>query len=176
MNTNLPAPIYNAYWLCPNKVLLGSYLADDVEPLKLKVRNLLKMGVTYYANMTNEGEYGRKPYHLLLQEEAEKQNIQVVHQRFAITDFDIPVVDRMKHILDCIDAAIAVKHKVYIHCMAGLGRTGTVAGCYLVRHGMTGEEALAEIKQRKQNSIFARMDSPITVQQKQMVLDWKIGA
>ena len=33
---------------------------------------------------------------------------------------------------------------VYVHCWGGIGRTGTVVGCWLVRHGMTGDEALAE--------------------------------
>ena len=31
---------------------------------------------------------------------------------------------------------------MYLHCWGGVGRTGTVVGCWLVRHGRTGDEAL----------------------------------
>src|SRR3712207_6971239 len=33
----------------------------------------------------------------------------------------------------------------YVHCWGGIGRTGTVVGCYLVEHGMDGEQAIAAI-------------------------------
>ena len=48
-------------------------------------------------------------------------------------------------ILDDLDQALADGHRVYLHCFGGIGRTGTVVGCYLVRHGMTGNEVLEQI-------------------------------
>ena len=48
----------------------------------------------------------------------------------------------MQHLLNILDQALEAGHTVYVHCWGGVGRTGTVVGCYLVRHGMTGDEAL----------------------------------
>ena len=42
---------------------------------------------------------------------------------------------------------------VYVYCWGGIGRTSTAVGCWLVRHGMTGDEALAEIAERWQGSV-----------------------
>ncbi|MBA3406233.1 MAG: dual specificity protein phosphatase family protein [Gemmatimonadaceae bacterium] len=36
-------------------------------------------------------------------------------------------------------------HSIYVHCWGGVGRTGTVVGCYIVRHGRTGDDALGEV-------------------------------
>lgn len=52
-----------------------------------------------------------------------------------------PTVDQMRAILDAIDRAAG--SIVYVHCWGGHGRTGTVAGCYLVRHGQDTRQSLA---------------------------------
>ena len=44
-----------------------------------------------------------------------------------------------------IAAALAAGRRVYLHCRAGIGRTGTVVGCYLVEQGYDGERALREL-------------------------------
>ena len=40
----------------------------------------------------------------------------------------------MLAVLDAIDIALCEGHGVYIHCWGGVGRTGTVVGCWLKRH------------------------------------------
>ncbi|HUF27474.1 MAG TPA: ADP-ribosylglycohydrolase family protein [Gemmatimonadaceae bacterium] len=47
--------------------------------------------------------------------------------------------------LDAIDAAHRAGHGVYVHCWGGIGRTGTVVGCHLVRWGLGGDDALAAL-------------------------------
>ena len=49
----------------------------------------------------------------------------------------------MRRIQDEIASALAAGRNVYIHCRAGIGRTGLVAGCFLVEQGRDGERALA---------------------------------
>jgi protein-tyrosine phosphatase len=67
------------------------------------------------------------------------------YQRLPIRNWDIPLPLTMVRILDAIDTALAEGQSVYVHCAGGIGRTGTVVGCYLVRHGMPGEVALEEM-------------------------------
>ena len=55
--------------------------------------------------------------------------------------------DEMSAILDAIDGGLEQGEKVYIHCWGGIGRTGTVVGCYLVRRGLSGDQALERVQQ-----------------------------
>jgi protein-tyrosine phosphatase len=64
---------------------------------------------------------------------------------------------------------------VYVHCRAGIGRTGLVVGCYLVRHGETGNEALLAIKQLRSSISSSWMQSPETDAQVDFVRNWGVG-
>ena len=61
-----------------------------------------------------------------------------------------------------------------MHCRGGIGRTGTTVGCYLVRHGFGGDEALENVNrlfrfsERSMESSF----SPETREQMNFVRDW----
>ena len=44
--------------------------------------------------------------------------------------------------LDAIDGHLRGEGSVYLHCWGGKGRTGTVVGCWLVRHGYGSPDAL----------------------------------
>jgi protein-tyrosine phosphatase len=59
----------------------------------------------------------------------------------------VPSSDTMTEILNTIDKAISDGKCVYVHCWGGIGRTGMVVGCYLVRHGMPNEQALEKVNQ-----------------------------
>ena len=49
------------------------------------------------------------------------------------------------------DAELQTGRKIYLHCWGGIGRTGTTVGCYLVRSGKTGEEALRQLAEWLEN-------------------------
>ena len=66
--------------------------------------------------------------------------------RLAIPDTRIPHdLAAVDPLLDAIDAHEASGGKLVIHCRGGLGRTGTIAGCYLVRRGQSPAQALATL-------------------------------
>jgi protein-tyrosine phosphatase len=82
----------------------------------------------------------------------------------------------MKTILDVIDSQLAQQRPVYVHCWGGRGRTGTVVGCYLARHGIAlGEEALDQIRHMRREEETADKPSPETDSQCNMVREWKQG-
>ena len=82
----------------------------------------------------------------------------------------------MRDILDEIDHALAKNSPVYVHCLGGKGRTGTVVGCYLARHGIAvGRAALAKIRELRRNHPDAHVISPETEEQRQFVIRWKKG-
>ena len=82
-------------------------------------------------------------------------------------------VKKMTELLDAIDESVDAGKTVYLHCAAGLGRTGVVVGCYLVRHGMSGEEALAAIPCMRRRDIPGHtMVSPESQAQRNMIREW----
>lgn len=85
------------------------------------------------------------PYAPLLQALATARDLTVTHQRFHIPDMGICDAAQMNHILDTIDEHVSAGRGVYVHCWGGVGRTGTVIGCWLVRHGATGDAALQQV-------------------------------
>ncbi|MBK8936292.1 MAG: dual specificity protein phosphatase family protein [Polyangiaceae bacterium] len=69
-------------------------------------------------------------------------------RRLPIVDGRVPTRDAEVHaLLDWMDDRVAEGVRVAIHCMGGLGRTGTIAGCYLVRRGIAPAQALSTLKQ-----------------------------
>ncbi|ASJ07554.1 protein-tyrosine phosphatase family protein [Thermococcus pacificus] len=67
------------------------------------------------------------PYSL---EEWEKRGVEVLHS--PILDFTAPSLEQLLEILRWIDARVLEGKRVLIHCMGGLGRSGTVAVAWLM--------------------------------------------
>ena len=168
----LPAhPIPNSYWVLPGRFLAGGYPGDpDEEQTRRKARQLLAAGVSFFLDLTGESELN--PYLPYVQEEAHGRPF--THQRMTIEDRRTPTPEHMITILDTIDAALAAGRVVYLHCWGGAGRTGTVVGCHLVRHGMPGGAALQEIARLRQGVTSVNL-SPETGEQEQLVWQWPEG-
>lgn len=163
----LDRPIPDAYWIIPGRLLTGPYPGSRREGLvRHRVLRFLAAGITLFLDLTEEGE--APPYAQWLDEA-------VQHLRMPIPDFGVPAPEQMAQTLDVIDVSIGTRHAVYVHCLAGLGRTGTVVGCFMVRHGMQGAEALRTIQLLRHATPDGDSPSPVTDEQWRMVLAWKNG-
>ena len=165
-------PFHNVYWVRPGLVVAGEYPGSVYrENSRAKLRWLLENGVSVFVDLTEERE--RVPYLNVLSEEADRLSATPEYHRQPIRDMTTPTVEAMTEILDIIDAKVEGGGVVYVHCMVGLGRTGMVVGCYLVRHGMSGKEALEEIRHLRQRDLPGDlMTSPQTEDQRNMVRAW----
>jgi hypothetical protein len=162
----------NSYWVLADRLAAGEYpgsLSDAMAAAKLY--HLVDAGIDLFIDLTEVGEL--EPYdHLLADNELQRGRI-ISHVRLPIRDMDVPSREEMSAILDTIDDAIAAGRSAYVHCWGGVGRTGTVVGCYLVRHGSTGAEALERVA-----ALFAETPkssyrkSPETRAQCRFVRDW----
>ena len=134
----------DCYWVEPGRLLAGEYPGDeDDDVTRQKLGELLDAGVRTFVDLTEAGEL--VSYEPALQAEAEARGIEVRYHRHPIRDLDVTDPPGMRAILDVIDDAIAHDAPVYVHCWGGIGRTGTVVGCWLVERGRTNDEALADI-------------------------------
>ena len=85
------------------------------------------------------------------------------------------ISDPMTRILDDLDAAIERGGVAYVHCWGGIGRTGTVVGCWLMRHGLEGDDPIGRIAELRRDVSGASVASPQTSAQRAMVRAWKRG-
>jgi len=175
-------PFDRSYWVVPGQLLAGFYPgAPTLQEAEKKLCSLLDVGVRCVVNLVEEDEKGYDgrrlhPYQLLLSEIAVGRGIEVSYVRIPIRDLGVPLAGTMQIILDLIDAALARGQVTYVHCWGGRGRTGTVVGCYLARHGMaTGEEALKQIAYLRRQETTANKGSPDTEDQRKMIRQWCQG-
>jgi protein-tyrosine phosphatase len=79
----------------------------------------------------------------------------------------------MEQIQSVLRNAVQSGKLVYIHCWGGHGRTGTVAGCWLVSQGMTPEEALATMKSRREHDPRCAAEcAPQEESQREFIFQW----
>lgn len=169
-------PHGNCYWVAP-QLIAGEYPgAKGFDDAQTRIARHLEAGITYFLDLTEVGELN--PYTNFLAEAATARGVKAIHCRLPIPDASVPATSTaMVTILDTLDAAIAAGHTVYLHCWGGVGRTGTVVGCWLVRHGLTGDEALATIALHWQGveKRWRTPRSPETNEQYVYVRTWQEG-
>ena len=168
-------PTPESYWVEPGRFLAGEYPGSRLDlEMEERLVSFLDAGIETFIDLTQVGE--REPYQPVLFSLAERfPTLTVSHQRFPIPDFNLPSITEMKTILDAIDGSLSHGHPIYLHCWGGVGRTGTVVGCYLVRRGLSGPQALRQLARWwagvPKHVFFPH--SPETGSQVQFVLDWK---
>ena len=169
---NPPRPIEHCYWvptgeMFPGKLLAGEYPRNlDEASSRVKLAQLADAGVTAFIDLTEADEW-LEPYAQLLDGPS--------HERFAICDVSVPASPELTTAaLDAIDHHLAAGRTVYVHCWGGVGRTGTIIGCWLARHGAPGDAALERLEELWQGNPKSRTrQSPETEAQREYVRDWR---
>ena len=69
-------------------------------------------------------------------------------------DMGVPTFDDLKNSVDFIHQRIENDEPVMVHCLAGLGRTGTILACYLIKYEkMSAEDAIQHVREKRHGSI-----------------------
>jgi protein-tyrosine phosphatase len=140
-----------------------------------KLGALLASGIRTFVSLLEEGELehfpGRfRPYEPALERLAGEHSGEVRQLRFPVEDMDVPAPATLERALDAIDAEIARSRAVYLHCYGGLGRTGTLVGCWLIRHGRATPGTFADVLAALRAGIPGT--SPQTDEQRAFVESW----
>jgi ADP-ribosyl-[dinitrogen reductase] hydrolase len=125
-------PLQNSYWVIPGKLLAGEYPRTRQHDTSVaRLQAMLDAGISRFIDLTTPADKLEK-YESLL---GSLSDGLATRQHFPILDLSIPGYrGEMATILNAIDRALEAGHGVYVHCWGGVGRTGTVIGCWLRRH------------------------------------------
>jgi Cyclin-dependent kinase inhibitor 3 (CDKN3) len=132
-------PFPNTYWVFPDRLLAGEHPAGFGQDIRERLERLHLAGVNAFFDLTEEGE--EPEYRSLLPADAE-------YRRFPIGDQGVPLnVNETRALLTAIQDALTRRRRVYLHCRAGIGRTGLVVGCLLAEEIGDGKKALARLNE-----------------------------
>lgn len=175
MDENISLPFAESYWVLPGRYLAGEHPAKSDElTTRRRLQAIIQCNVSAILDFTEKGD-SRLIYSDWLKEEAAGYERQMDYWNYPIPDFTAPDKNLMKEILDKIEEELSAGKTIYTHCVAGVGRTGMVTGCYLVRHGWTGEQALERIKLLRSEMPSWWKSSPEDPSQVELILRWKPG-
>jgi atypical dual specificity phosphatase len=73
-----------------------------------------------------------------------------------VADFTAPSPEQLDRGVEAIEHALAEGRRVAVHCGGGLGRTGTLLACCLIRQGMSTVDAIERVRAVRPGSIETR--------------------
>jgi hypothetical protein len=128
-------PLPNTYWVLPGRVLAGEHPAGiDVAASRARLARLHEAGIDTFVDLTEKGEM--PAYRHLL-----PRGTQYLHS--AIVDTQVPNnIAQTRDLLAGIQTALDGGRCIYIHCRAGIGRTGLIVGCFLATREANGAAAI----------------------------------
>jgi protein-tyrosine phosphatase/ADP-ribosylglycohydrolase len=165
-----PAPVPNSYWVEPGRLLAGAYPGAVRHDSESRLQKLLAAGITSFIDLTGEDEL--PPYH---PDFGQFGAFDVVHRRFPIVDHGIPDSPlTMTEIVAAIARDLDAGRRVYVHCRAGIGRTGMAVACYLMQQGLDAPAALERLQTLWRRCSRARSwpTVPETEEQVEYVRTW----
>ena len=108
-------------------VYAGEYPGDKYgEKATEKLKRMYHFGIRHFIDLTEEGELC--PYNHLLPSDT-------TYTRFPIPDCGVPKsIESVRRLLLRIEELKKMEGYIYVHCWGGVGRTGTIAACYLFQN------------------------------------------
>jgi hypothetical protein len=160
-------PLSNSYWVIPGRLLAGEYpIGQDYTDARARLAQFREAGINYFIDLTEPGEL------------AAYRHLLPVHTKYIgcpIADTGVPKsAAQMQGLLSEIRAAVEARRCIYLHCRAGIGRTGLVVGCYLADEGGDGKKALKQLNELWLQSERANSwpEVPQTPEQAEYIRRW----
>ena len=126
----------NFSWLINDK-LAGSGMPTSVSEIDW----ILKQGVKSIVTMTENSL-----------PESWVKNVKYLH--VPTEDFSAPDMEQIDEAVEFIRVRIENNEPVMVHCAAGIGRTGTILACYLVKYQkISAKDAIQKVRKERPGSI-----------------------
>ncbi len=149
----------HAWWVEPGAVLAGEYPGEpDAERAAERIDLLIDHGVRTFVDLTTPTDPlpGYDPH---VAAAAQRRQLDLRRVSHPIPDFGVSSDAGYDAILATIDDATG-RGAVYVHCWGGIGRTGTVVGCYLIAQGLSFDDAMARLADLRAGTRTAHRRAP----------------
>jgi hypothetical protein len=160
-------PLPNSYWVIPGRLLAGEYpIGSDYTDARARLARFREAGINHFIDLTEQGEL--PAYRHLLP-------VYTKYQNSPIADTCVPAdASQVSQLLSDMRAAVKANRCIYVHCRAGIGRTGLIVGCYLADAAGNGKSVLKELNQLWQQSERASSwpSIPQTAEQAEYIRRW----
>jgi atypical dual specificity phosphatase len=121
-------------WIVPGQ-LAGTPMPGVVFGIDYDLQALRAAGITCLITLTEND---------LPQDALARNGLKNVH--LPIRDREPPTIGQITMLLMRMESLHRHGEVLAVHCLAGIGRTGTVLACWLIREGLTAEEALRRVR------------------------------
>ena len=126
----------NFSWLIEGK-LAGSAIPTSFEEIKWLVDGGVKSIVTVREESLDDDWI---------------KNINYLH--IHSNDMGVPEFEDLVKAVDFIHQRITNNEPVMVHCLAGLGRTGTILACYLIKYQkLSADDSIQKVRESRPGSI-----------------------
>ena len=126
----------NFSWLIPEK-LAGSAIPTSFEEIKWALDEGVKSIVTVREEPLDDDW---------------TNDIKYLH--IYSNDMGVPEFDDLIKAVDFIHQRITNNEPVMVHCLAGLGRTGTILACYLIKYQkLSADDSIQKVRESRPGSI-----------------------
>jgi len=166
------------YPIEPGTIYGGEYPGDrNPNFASAKIRALVELGVRTFIDLTAQADR-MEPYEGFLKELEQETGTTLRRITASIPDMGVPGTrEAMAEIMDVVRESTASGPALYIHCWGGIGRTGTVVGCWLRECGHGADDALERVQHLYATHMPKSKDirypeSPQTREQKDYIRSW----
>lgn len=146
-------------WLIPNKLLAFRGPCDDGSSglsARVAADRLRVLGVTCVVRLNEPAAYDRKAF----------VAVGIRHVELFFPDGSVPSDDIVSAFLRVVERE---QGSVAVHCHAGLGRTGTLAAVWLIKHlGFSAREAIAWCRICRPGSIVGAQQHFLVVKEREL--------
>ncbi len=149
-------------WVLPGK-LGGTPLPGVVNDIDLDLQALKRCGVTVLISLTETD---------IDQAALARNGLRNVH--LPVYDREPPTVSQLQMLMLKMKRLLLGGDVLAVHCLAGLGRTGTVLAAWQVFEGVTAEEALRRVRSVESQYVQSELQENILVAYEEMLLE-KMG-
>ena len=126
----------NFSWLIKNK-LAGSAIPTSIKEIDWVIEQGVKSIVTIREEPLDDDWI---------------KNVNYLH--VMSNDMGVPEFDDLTNTVDFIHQRLNDEEPVMVHCLAGLGRTGTILASYLVKYeNMSADKAIEKVREKRPGSI-----------------------
>ena len=126
----------NFSWIIENK-LAGSAIPTSIDEVQWAIEQGVKSIVTIREDPLDDDWV---------------KDVNYLH--VSSNDMGVPEFADLTYAVDFIHRRITNSEPVMVHCLAGMGRTGTLLACYLIKYQkMSANEATEKVREKRPGSI-----------------------